>query len=262
MLEDFEGAGMNIRFDDGSLEVEVAADGAFGGLGALAASDQGGDVLETLPAETAAAFGVGFEAGWFQDLLDYADEVSGGELGLDSLLADLESETGLSFPDDVETLMGESAALAVSSDLDPEAIFNSASGITEVPVGLKIKGDPDAIQEVLDKVLATVPSASDGELVGTDAEGDMIVLGPNPDYRAELLADGGLGGTDVYQDVVREKGAASIIFVNFDAGDGWLAELAGDDPEVKENLEPLTGLGLTGWQDDGTSHSMLRITTD
>ncbi len=74
MLEDFEGAGMNIRFDDGSLEIEVAADGAFGGLGSMAVSDQGGDVLETLPAETAAAFGIGFEPGWFEALLDYADD--------------------------------------------------------------------------------------------------------------------------------------------------------------------------------------------
>ncbi len=49
------------------------------------------------------------------------------------MLADLESETGLAFPEDVETMMGESAAIAVSSDLDPEAIFNSSSGITEVP---------------------------------------------------------------------------------------------------------------------------------
>ncbi len=111
-------------------------------------------------------------------------------------------------------------------------------------------------------MLATAPSPSDAEIFGSDAEGDMLVIGPDPDYRAELLADGGLGDSDVYQDVVREDGAASIFFVNFDAGDGWLAELAGDDPEVKENLEPLTGLGLTGWQDDGTSHSMLRITTD
>ena len=262
MFEDFGGAGLNIRFDDGSLEVEVAADGSFAGLGSLTTSDHGGDVLATLPEDTAAAFGVGFESGWFEDVLGYVNDLSGGELDLDAQLADLEAETGLSFPDDVETLLGESAAVAVSSDFDPEVIFNSESGLSQVPVGAKIKGDPEAIQEVLDKITATAPSPDDAAFLASDAEGDHLVIGPNSDYRAQLLEDGGLGDSDVYQDVVREDRASSIFFVNFDAGDGWLANLAGEDADIKENLEPLSGLGFSGWSDDEVNHSMLRITTD
>ena len=63
---------------------------------------------------------------------------------------------------------------------------------------------------------------------------------PRPGLRAELLEDGELGDTDVFQDVVREaEDAAAVLFVNFDAGDGWLVEVAGDDEEVADNLEPL-----------------------
>ena len=33
-------------------------------------------------------------------------------------------------------------------------------------------------------------------------------------------------------------------------------------PEVEANVEPLHSLGVTGWSEDGTSHGLLRLTTD
>jgi hypothetical protein len=114
---------------------------------------------------------------------------------------------------------------------------------------------------VLDKIAAQDDTAAD--FLGTDADGDVIVVGPNDDYRSEVLKPGGLGQDDVYQDVVRESDRASaVLFVNFNAGDDWLVKLAGDDQSVKENLAPLAGFGITAWQDDDWTHSVLRITTD
>ncbi len=151
----------------------------------------------------------------------------------------------LSLPEDAETLFGESAAIAVGSDFDPEALFGSDGGSSDLPIAAKIKGDPEAIQEVLDKVKATAPTPEDAEIFSSDSDGDYIVIGPDTDYLSELLDDGGLGGTDTYQDVVREDDASGIFFVNFDAGSDWLAQLAGDDAEIKDNLDPLAGLGIT-----------------
>jgi hypothetical protein len=163
-------------------------------------------------------------------------------------------------PDDVETLLGDSVALSFGSGFDPEAFFNSSDG-SDLPVALKVKGDPDAIQAVLDKINAQAPGAED--FLGTDTEGDTIVIGPNDDYRAEVAKRGTLGDDEVYQDVVRESDQASaVLFVNFNAGDDWLVRLAGDDPTVKENLEPLAGFGITAWRDDDWSHTVLRLTTD
>ena len=264
MFEDFEGAALTVRFDDGSLEVETAAGTEFLGLDALTSSDRGGTAIATLPEDTAAAFGLGFEEGWFDELIEYAASVSGEEMDVDELIAQAEAETGLSLPEDAETLAGESVTFAVSSDFDPEEFFNSGDG-SDVPVGVKIKGDADGIESVLAKITDSL-SAEDPDaatILGSDSEGDYVVIGPNADYRAELLEDGGLGDSDTYQDVVREAGdAGSILFVNFDAGDGWLANLAGDDHEVQENLEPLSGLGISAWEDDGVGHSVLRITTN
>ena len=118
--------------------------------------------------------------------------------------------------------------------------------ITELPIGLKIKGDPDDIQDVIDKLLdSEAASGEDEELFVSDSEGDFVAIGPNEDYREEILEDGDLGGSDTYEDVVRESGdAASILYVNFDAGGGWLEQLFEGDDEVQDNVEPLEAAGL------------------
>ena len=260
-FEDFEGLALTVRFDDGSLEVEVASGMQDLGLNSLS-SDSASEAISTLPEGTAAAIGLGFEPGWAEELLDYVGSASGAGADIDSFLTEAESTFDLSLPEDLETLLGESAAIAVGSDFDPEVFFGSESSVG-LPIGAKVKGDIEAIQEVIDKVKATAPSPEEAEILSTDSEGDYIVIGPDTDYLSELLDDGGLGDSDTYQDVVRDDDATSIFFIDFDAGDGWLASLAGDDAEVKQNLEPLAGLGLTGWQDDDeTGHVVLRVTTD
>lgn len=256
-LEDFRGMAATLRFDDGSLELEVAADA--GKLqAALDGADRGDDVLATLPEDTAAALGVGFAEGWFGDLVDQLSGQLGGMSG-DELLDELSTQSGLDLPEDVETLTGESAALALGSDFDLETFVNSTDG-SGVPVGLKVQGDTDAIESVLDKLRAQMGGAE--SFLGSDSDGDVIAIGPDADYRAQLLEDGDLGRSEVFENVVREAGdAAAVLFVNFDAGD-WLASLADGDPDVEDNLAPLEGLGMSTWLDGDASHLVLRITTD
>jgi hypothetical protein len=127
---------------------------------------------------------------------------------------------------------------------------------------MKVKGEPEAIERVLDKIRGRIGPASSGPL-GSSSEGDVVVVGPNADYRARIVGDGGLGESEAFRDVVRESERASgIVFVNFDAGGGWLASLAEDDPEAKANLAPLEAFGASTWQDGETSHAMIRLTTD
>ena len=52
----------------------------------------------------------------------------------------------------------------------------------------------------------------------------MVAIGPNDDYLAEILGDGGLGDSEAFRNVVREaEQAGAIVFVNFDAGGDWLS---------------------------------------
>jgi len=258
-LEDFQGIAGTVRFDDGAIELELAGGGAeqvpfFSG-------ETTDDVISSLPGDTAAAFGVGFADDWLTDLLDlYAPMVGAGDV--DELVAELSEETGLDIPDDIETLLGDAAVLAVDSDIDPDAVANSTDA-SEVPVALKVKGDPDAIEEVLEKLRAQATSADDFAIFESEAEGDFVAIGPNGDYRGKVLGEGELGDNDVFEDVVREVDSASaVVFVNIDELQELIEEATGGDDELMDNVEPLSGFGISTWVDDDTAHSVLRITTN
>jgi hypothetical protein len=257
-LRDFKGAAATVRFDDGALELEVAGDPGAS-QEKVSGTDRGDDVVANLPADTAAAVGVGFAEGWFADLVEQSAASSGGELSAAELMSKLGDEAGLDLPDDAETLAGQSLALAVGSDFDPETVFNSGDG-SGVPVALEVQGDPDGVAGVLDKLRAKLGPAQDW--LGSDSDGDLTAIGPDADYRARVLEGGELGDSDAFRNVVREaEDASTVVFVNFDAGD-WLTNLVSGERGASDNLEPLEGLGLSLWQDGDTTHASLRLTTD
>ena len=115
-------------------------------------------------------------------------------------------------------------------------------------VGVKVKGDPDAIEEVLDKIR---PQTDDPELLQSKSSGDYVSFGPNEDYLDQLSEDGDLGGLDTYKDVVPESDkASSVFYLNVDAGDDWLVKVLEDldaPDDVIENVEPFTALGISSW---------------
>lgn len=257
LLEEFGGAAATLRFDDGALELEVAGDAALTQQG-FRATAGGDDVLATLPEDTAVALGLGFADGWLSDYLDQMAAWSG--TSVDELIAEAEAETGLELPDDVEILAGESAALAIGPDLDGDALVNSETA-EGLPIGVKVQGDPQAIEEVIAKLRTAL--GPEAEFLVSESDGDLIAIGADEDYTAELLEDGRLGDSATFRNVVREaEDAGAIVYVDFDAGDGWLVEIAGDDAEAAANLEPLEGLGITGWVQDDAGHVVLRLTTN
>lgn len=261
-LEDFGGAAATIRFADGGLELEVAADA--GATGSVAGGDSAGDVVASLPEGTVAAMGMSFGDGWVDQLLDQISAASGESR--EELMSEASSELGLELPEDLETLAGDAVAVAVDGDFDPSPLFESSAEAdgSEVlsGVGVKIQGDPDGIEAVLDKLRETAGGEDEG-LLDSEVGGDGVAMGPDADYRERLVSDRGLGDSEVFRDVVEHReDAAAVLFVDFDAGDDWLVELADDDAEARENLDPLRALGLSAWLDGDTSHVVLKVTTD
>ena len=257
-LRDFEGMAMTIRFDDGAIELEAAGDSSVGLPGGITGAGTA-DVVESLPADTGAVVGLGFADGWFGDLIDYVAPYTGSDA--DELMTELSDMTGLDLPGDAETLAGDSAALALGSDFDPESFFGSSDG-SDIPVAVKIKGDPDEIEGVLDKLREM--AGPDAGVLESDADGATIVIGPNADYRSEVLEDGDLGDNDVFKDVVREADQAhTVLFVNVNEFEEAIKDAAGEsDEEFLDNLEPISGLGMTGWVDDDVTHAVVRLATD
>lgn len=262
IAEDFEGAAAVLRFADETLELEVAG----GGLPEGTAPAQGGTDVTELPSTTGAAASWAFEDGWFSTALDSFTELSGG-LPLDPMFRLVEARTGLSLPEDAETLLGDSLAVAVDSSLEVAAIEDEDP--SQLPAGVRVSGDPDEILAVVEKVRARLGSRTD-EIVVESGDG-VVALGFDQTYVEGLVAAGGLGDEPVFQDAVPQADrAGGVLFVDFGAGDGWVERLVADygqalegrsPADVTANLRPLEALGISTWTDDGVQRGLLRLTT-
>ena len=259
-FKDFDGAVGVVRFRDGAVEAEFQTKGVGG---TEVAGGDGPDV-KTLPGTTAAVISLALKDGWLDGQVDRVRSMVGEE-EFDSLLTQAEQQTGLSLPDDVETLLGDGLSISFDSSADLKALQQSPDPST-VPAGIRIKGEADQITRIVDRLKKV--AGPQGQLVKVSSSGDTVAIGTDPDYVDRLVEDGNLGSQVAFQDVVPEADRSSaVLFVNFDAGDGWATQLAdllsGGDPAVKADIEPLDALGVSGWVDDsGVSHSLARLTTD
>lgn len=261
MIDDFDGAAATVRFDEGSVEVEYAMSNYQKALTEFVDSEEGASMVADLPADTVAAMGFSLEEGWAEAMLDYVRSSVPPEESatIDEQLAQFESETGLVFPEDIETLLGEGMTMSLGSGIDPDAITNGGPG--EIPAGITIKGDASEIQAVLDKISAQAGPDVAGYLKVTEGDG-TAVLALQDDYRGKLESGGDLGNSEDYRKVIEQDAAQMVLFVSFDADDDWLVRVAKDMPEVSENLEPLSAFGVSGWIDGDVVHGQLKVTTD
>ena len=265
LAEDFKGAAAVVRFDDGTLETELVAEGLPSELGMEAG---GTTAAHALPADTGLALSIGLAEGWVDELLTALSGSMGG-LSVDDLVAEAEAETGLSLPEDLESLLGEGVSIAVDAGVDVDALLESEDP-SALPVGVRIQGDPDEILAVVDKLKAKI--GPDAQML-VSARGDGVVaLALSQEYVDTLAAEGTLGEQDAFRAVVPDAERASgLLFVDFDAGDGWLEKAAdglgsmfggSPDPAVRENLKPLRAFGASGWTEGDVQHGLLRLTTE
>jgi len=264
MFQDFQGAAGVVRFRDGAVEAEVAAKGLPATMGG--AGGRGPDT-GTLPGTTAAALSVAFRHGWLEDYLRQLNAMSGadsGDAGVDQMLADGEQETGLRLPEDIETLFGDGITVSVDGSADLKT-FTESPDATQVPVGIRIQGDPDKIVPIIDRLKEV--AGADGDLVRVATADGQVAVGLSQAYVDRLLEQGDLGSVAAFEDVVPEADRATgSFYVNFDAGNGWAEQLAdvvtGGDAMVRSNIAPLDALGASGWTEGDVQHGLLRLTTD
>lgn len=265
VLKDFPGAAATVRFNDGALELEAVSSQVDKKTAQVLDTDRGADAVSTLPDSTAVALGAGMGEGWGQVLLDQLAPMIEKETGMtvDEAVAEAEAEIGINLPEDVETLLGESFTLALDSGFD-EAKLVGGPGPDDIPAGVKVEGDPDQIEPVLEKMRSSMtPGAA--EALQWKVEGDHVVIGFDSDYLDTMKDEGDLGDSDVFEKVIPEADdSAALIFANFDADD-WLVRVvteAGAPAEVIDNVKPLEAFGISSWTDGDDAHVLLKVTTE
>lgn len=260
--DEFEGAGFVGRFRDEGLEVE-AASSAPSKVKNVA---HGGAAMASLPSSTVAALGFGMPDDWTQDFLDgfiLGWEAEGGpDISEADIKRMLKQFAGIEVKD-LETLFGEAVVIAVDSGLDADVIQQADP--TGVPVGIKIKGDTAAIEKVLDKLRdAAAGYGMPRGFVVSKTAGDYVIVSLSADYADKLADEKGLGAAKTFENVMPEADTSlGGLYVDFDAN-GWLDELLeafGAPKDVRDNIAPLSGLGVSTWLDGDVGHSSLTITT-
>ena len=243
-----QGAAATIRFDDGALEVEYAADrGVEMALPRLDRHD-GGELISRLPDDTVARDRPRLLRGLVrQDGRLRRPTLAAAERTTEELMAEIEPRRpAWTFPDD-RGARRRRVAVSMGADLDLDA--SSTAGPGEPPVGVTIQGDPDEIEGVLDKIKAQ--RGRTPRLLETEVRGRRVAIAPTrttaaPSGRRRPRRHG------AFDEVVEDADEASaVLFVDFDADDNWLvAACRRGRPEVGENIEPLSAFGITGWLDD------------
>lgn len=253
-LRKLQGAAATLRFAKGGFELETAS----GVEGAEPSTGDSG--LATLPADTAIAVGIGGAGDLISRFTDaFAEGFTQECGGTPDKLWDLASRiSGLALPGDLHTLFDGGLTLALSGATDPEKLVNG--GPADLPAGIRLQGDPDKIAAVLAKV--HLPGVQ--ELLASTAGEGAVAIGPNADYRDQLLEDGTLGDSTEFADVVPHADRApAALFVSFTRLQPILASNAAQVPsDIQDNLAHLAALGQSSWiEDDGTGHSLFRLST-
>lgn len=253
----FQGGAATLRFASSGFEIESAS----GRSGATPSAGTAG--LATLPDDTALAFGStggAYGSSWVDNFttsfaLGFAQACGSTPA---KVLRDLTRITGLTLPDDLRTLAGQGLTFAASGSIDPEVLANSTTP-SDLAVGLKLQGDPEQIAGVLRKF--SLPGAQ--QVLGTTTGDGVVAVGPDPDYRAELVKDGGLGTSGTFTDVVPHADkATSAFYVSFDSMRKLLASNAlGVPADVRDNLDHLRAFGASSWVDGGVTHGLVRLST-
>lgn len=261
-MKDFKGAAGTIRFADGGMEMEFVG----GGAKKVQSGAKVGKAIENLPKDTALVLGVGVPGDFAKTMLDGV-ESSLGSLA-DKSIGQAETELGVELPDDLQTLLGKAVTLSIGGDA-PESV-SDIKGPSDLPVGLRITGDPDEIKGVIAKIEQRTGHTLEELQVKVQAEGDHLVLSPSGDYADSLLKDGALGDNGNFKSVVPEADKSTAVFyIDFDTK--WretLASLAegfgGPDlgDSIRDNSDPLEALGISAWLDGEASHVLVKLTTD
>lgn len=213
--------------------------------------------VTNLPADTGAFYS-------FSGGSDYVGELwplikkfaaASGAGDIDAQLKEVEQQTGLVLPADVQTLLGKQFDVVVG-----QQDFTKLAGMPKV--GVRMWTDTAKAQSILDKVtkLAAAQTGSPIPLV-TKTVGEHLDVGLDDSYTSSL-AGGDLSSAPGLKTVLPELGSSvSALYVNLDAYESQYLESVPADQ--RELVKALQSVGMTAQAiKDGEQHSTLRVSVN
>lgn len=245
-LASFKGAAGTLRVRGSGFELAEV------GGGNVPATTTGHRVITSLPSDTAAAFGVSVPKEWGAELVANMKKACGDSFDPAKLFDPITQLTGLTFPDDFQTLLGSSAAISVGSGLDLEKLANSTD-LSDLPVGIKVIGDPAKIKSALAKL--HLPAGVRATYTDSGA-----VLSPDASYSSSLVKSGSLGDDGTFKDLVPNADDATIVlYLDGTRLRSAVSSAAGGDHNVTDNFDHFSGLGVSSWREGDSTHMTVRV---
>ncbi|MEJ7634903.1 DUF3352 domain-containing protein [Aeromicrobium sp.] len=119
----------------------------------------------------------------------------------DDFVAELERETGLKLPDDLETLFGDGLTIAIGSEnLQTLPTMEGPADITSLDAALQMTTDPAKALDLAKRLAALAAQA--GITLSTAQTDDGAVLATNPEAAGALDGSGRLGDDETFSSVM------------------------------------------------------------
>lgn len=256
-----------LRFSSDHAEVVVSS------IGDSAPIDHPDNEIVDLPDTTVLAASVAgggdrLAAQW--DDLKKALAAQGTDV--DEALSELESETGLSVPTDIETLLGDNLLVAVDGEgLSADSLQGGLGGFDprQLNLGVRFSGDKADLDDLYERVLDLVQQqtgAADVPFSKVDFDSGFA-MATNDDYGQTLAdLDGDLGDTADFKSVIDDGAGSSFAFyfdwnaIEDDVLD--LATQAGAEQGLIDNLKPLRAFGISNTASGDYSLTTMRVSVD
>ena len=243
-----------VRLAPDAIEVHGIQRG-FEGLGDF--SGDSAHVIQSLPADTGAAFGMEHGSTMVQAGWDYLSELMPQDI---AEMEELASQEGFTLPDDLMTILGTSMAVGVGGDI-VEAVESASatdSGMPQLPISVRIETDTNEAQRLLvDTGLAS--------FIAQRADDGILTAGLDQTY-IDGIATGSvdtLGDDPTFQSAVPNADDANmLLYVNVNYFEQYyLPEVT--DQQVRDGLEALAAIGMSsGFDNETDGHFTVRLVAD
>jgi len=224
-----------LTFDGTAADLQLTA---FGGV--TVPKDTGvGKRIAKLPNDTSVAVGVsGLDKAIAQNWDTISQLLDSDEPGT---LERIQEQTGLTLPDDLETLVGSQTIVAV--------------GTSQQQIGVETTTDSTKAKAVLEKINSAISDEGANITVKTDDNG--VVMASSDAYAAALEQGGSLGSQTLFKAAVpHPDDANAIVYVNV----AEVEQLAGADADsLPSDAEPIKAVGITGSSDGSQSTIHVRV---